>query len=379
MPNVSPSKFPEAVEKLPRFSGRTAEVATLGAQCRTARSEQDLEAERRASTQLARALARDGILLDQATKAARRALILGDDDALREELSAWFAGLGETSLASAALRPLLQKQSGAVARQTLIRIAVLSARAGDDAGAVDALRGAVKEDPTDPLPLELLGAVRLWSEASLSAQTAASYYLEAAVLRQGRAEGSASFEDLLRAFELSSDFEPAASAVAAALSARGRDAAADEVWRDHAAREVDGRELDWARLERALAANDLGRALGAAADGGFLAVSPENLLALAGRAEDAENLRAGRIQELLWQSGLGLVALARLALGAECERLDGPARGELWLRAGRAWLARFSNEEEASHAFQRALSLDPAASEALAEQARLNESSSKRE
>ena len=359
------------LQRLTRFQGRTAELATLRAQCCTAKAEGDQEAEQRASAQLARALARNGILLEQATKAARRSLLLADQQPLREELSVWFAGLGEASLACAALRPLLQQQSGSTAMQTLIRIAVLSARAGDDDGAVDALSGAAKEDPSDPLPLELLGAVRFWSESSISAEKAAGYYLAAAARRQAQAEGSAAFEDLLRALEMAPGYEPAASAVAAALSSRGRDDAADEVWRELAGLSPDARELHWDRLERSLALGELPRALGAAFDGGFCGPEPRNVLALAGVANPVENLRASRVQELLWQSGLGLIALCRLALAASSEQLGIAARAELWVRTGRAWQARFSNDDEAKRTFEEALKLLPDQQEAKLELNRL--------
>ncbi len=372
-PSAPAERHQALQKKLQRFQGRTAELATLRAQCRTANAEGDQEAEQRASAQLARALARNGILLEQATKAARRALLLADQQPLREELSVWFAGLGEASLACAALRPLLQQQSGPTAMQTLIRIAVLSARAGDDDGAVDALSGAVKEDPSDPLPLELLGAVRFWSESSISAEKAAGYYLAAAARREAQAEGSAAFEDLLRALEMAPGYEPAARAVAAALSSRGREGAADEVWRELAGHSPDARELHWARLERSLALGELPRALGAAFDGGFCGPESPNILALAGAASPVENLRASRIQELLWQSGLGLIALSRLARAANSEQLGIEARAELWVRAGRAWQARFSNDDEAKRTFQEALKLLPNQREAQMELNRLGE------
>lgn len=367
-PTDSPASPPvehyQPHKTLRRFQGRTAELATLRAQCRTANADNDVEAERRASAQLARALARNGILLGQATKAARRALLLGEQDGLREELSAWFAGLGEASLACAALTPLLQQQSGTTAMHTLIRIAVLSARSGDDDAAVDALSGAVNENPSDPLPLELLGAVRFWSETSISAEKAASYYLLAANARQARREGSAAFEDLLRALEMAPGYEPAARAVAEALSARGREEAADEVWREYASLCPDPREAHWNRLERALTHADLPLALAAAFDGGFLGTDPENILALSGQANSEEASRAARSQELLWQSGLGLVAIGRLVVAAASELLSAEAKSDLWLVAGRAWQSRFSNNLEAREAFLRALELSPDSQEA---------------
>ncbi len=57
-------------------------------------------------------LATRGTQLDVATRLARRALLLGDDPQLREELAGWFVTLGEPALAAATLRPLVPAAGG---------------------------------------------------------------------------------------------------------------------------------------------------------------------------------------------------------------------------------------------------------------------------
>src|SRR5689334_5464369 len=89
-----------------RKPGPRAELASLSAKLGAAnRAGSDVE-ERASAAALARALAARGTELDAATRFARRALLLGEEPLLREELSAWFTGLGEPLLAGATLRPL---------------------------------------------------------------------------------------------------------------------------------------------------------------------------------------------------------------------------------------------------------------------------------
>src|SRR5687767_2038266 len=86
---------------VPRRQGARAEIGSLRARLDAQSGGVDAETERTSSATLARALAGRGEELDTATRLARRALVLGDDAALREELSLWFAGLGEPALAAA--------------------------------------------------------------------------------------------------------------------------------------------------------------------------------------------------------------------------------------------------------------------------------------
>src|SRR6185295_5513627 len=114
------------------------------------------------ATALARALAARGSELDSATKLARRALVLGEDPALREELASWFAALGEPGLAAATLRPLVEIESGERLGRLLTRIAVFLGRHGEARAAAEALAHAARESPADPVPDELRGAIAAW-------------------------------------------------------------------------------------------------------------------------------------------------------------------------------------------------------------------------
>ena len=90
-----------------RRKGSRAEIASLRARLAVAAAAGESELERVTATALARGLAARGAELDTATKLARRALMLGDDPGLREELSSWFAALGEPGLAAATLKSLI--------------------------------------------------------------------------------------------------------------------------------------------------------------------------------------------------------------------------------------------------------------------------------
>src|SRR5688572_25561806 len=103
-----PASFRREVTNRP--SSRRAVLSSLQAQLHVARETGDIESERALATKLARALVQAGTQLDTATRLARRSLLLGDDPKLREELSAWFAGLGRLNLASGTLEPLLERQ-----------------------------------------------------------------------------------------------------------------------------------------------------------------------------------------------------------------------------------------------------------------------------
>ncbi|HEY3234809.1 MAG TPA: hypothetical protein VGJ84_08825, partial [Polyangiaceae bacterium] len=252
-------------EPLARRQNMVAPVASLRARLRAAKARGDTTSERVACVELARQLAALGTELDTATKLARRALLLADEPQLRDELSSWLAGLGEPALAAATLRPLLTGEAGQKAAQTLLRIAVLLARADDASGAVDALKEAAREDPSDPLALELLGAIGAWASDAVTSEEAADFYLEAARRRAARKEKSLSFDDVLRAFEAATYSREAAHSLAAELSGRGRDQAADEVWRQHA-QSLGSQAAHLERMQRAVLRGDTACAFGAALD-----------------------------------------------------------------------------------------------------------------
>src|SRR5262249_60866547 len=90
----------------------------------------DAEGERAVAAALARALAARGAELDAATRLARRSLLLGEDTSLREELSSWFAALGEPGLAASTLRALVDVEFGERLARPLTRPAVFLRRLG---------------------------------------------------------------------------------------------------------------------------------------------------------------------------------------------------------------------------------------------------------
>ncbi len=337
-----------------RRTGPRAELAHLAARVRSCSAAGDLEGERVSATQLARALVTRGTELDSATKLARRALLLGHDAALREELAGWFAALGEPALAAATLRPLVADLSGAAAARILTRIGVSLGRAGDAAGAADALFDAAREDPADAVAPELQAGIGAWAEDAVSSERAAEGYLEGFRRREASGDRAAAFEDLLRAFEMAPGEPLPAERLAGALAVRGRVGAADEVLREHARASGDrGRSVHLRRVREALAADDLPRALGASFDA-----------RLEGELDAAEAGSKGRpsFDELLGRVGLVELAAARQELALlslpESERA-----------AGRAALARLyagplGSPERAIEAWVEVLALDPTSSEA---------------
>jgi hypothetical protein len=132
-----------------RRSGPRAELASLAAKLEEAAG--DEQQERAAVVALARALATRGTELDVATRLGRRALLLGEDPTLREELAAWFVSLGEPALAASTLRPLVESRTGQEASTLLLRIGVLLARAGEARTASDALAASARATPSVPL------------------------------------------------------------------------------------------------------------------------------------------------------------------------------------------------------------------------------------
>ena len=158
----------EADPPVARRRGARAEQAYLRARLRSSSAQSDGDAERQAAADLARALAARGTELDTATRLARRALVLGDDERLREELAGWFAGLGELALAAATLRPLGERLPAVRAGRMMTRVAVHLGRAGDGAAAAEALEHAIINDPADPVAPELMGAIGAWAPAAVT-------------------------------------------------------------------------------------------------------------------------------------------------------------------------------------------------------------------
>ncbi|MCH2107745.1 MAG: hypothetical protein MK135_00310 [Polyangiaceae bacterium] len=218
-------------EEIPRYLGDNAVLAMLYAQVRQAiqNKEEQLVAER--SGRLALQLMKRGIELRDAVELAERALPTLKDPALALELANCWAGSGDAARAAGILQEAIEllpeDQRGTAWR----KVGKWQAQADRRRPAHQALRHAVGCDPKDPLAWEELGTLGFWSEIPRS--EAARSFLAAATLYTRQGKRAASFENHLRAFEVDPSFEAAAEGLANALVVRGREAAADEVWRQH--------------------------------------------------------------------------------------------------------------------------------------------------
>ncbi len=346
--------------------GPRAEQGHLAARLAESQAVGDAEAERQVAAALARLLARRGAELDLATKLARRALLLEEDPQLRDELAAWFAGLGEPALAAITLEPLVAGQSGAAARRTLSRMGVLLGRAGDARAAVDVLERALEIDETDPGAPELIGALGAWAPEAVSGERAARAYLRAARIRDARGERGSAFEDLLRAFEMSPALPEAAEQLAHALSARGRVGAADEVIREHARAGAEGsRGIHLARLSDLADRGDIPRAIGAAFDAGLDAVVDpgDGWRALAAR-QGSPGAGTTPFGILLDRAGLHELLAARLEL--ESDALSGAQAARHRVGLGRLYAGPLASPDRAVEAWMEAVVAHPSNEEAKA-------------
>lgn len=344
----------------PRRRGPRAEVAALRADLRAAQAAHDDEHERRAAAAVARALAARGVELDAATKLARRALMLGEDSALREELSAWFAGIGEAGLAAATLRPLLEIETGARLARVLTRIAVFLGRTGDAAGAADALGRAMAEDSKDPVPAELRGAIAAWAPDAIASAEAAQAYLEGGRRREALGDKAAAFEDLLRAFEISPDSAVVAELFASGLASRGLVHAADEVLRQCAQENGEnGRAMHRARMRDAYAEGDLARALGAAFDAELDAeLDIDAALVAAESAARGSAAPGADFDSLLVRAGLPELLAARLEVALD--GLPAPHATRARIALGKLYAGSLANADRAVDHWIFALDADPA-------------------
>jgi hypothetical protein len=345
---------------MPRHSGPRAEEAHLRAVLHDVRASGDTEAERETSVTLARLLASRGRDLGVATKLARRALMIADDPELRTELAGWLAGLGETAAAATVLREsvpdvhaILGPDGGPApaepeAARTLVKIAVLRARAGDAPGAAEALDEAAAIDPGEAMAIELFGTLAAWAPETVTPEGAAAAYLEAASRRAAAGDKEAAYEDRLRAFEIAPQHAPAADAMADALTARGLPGAADEVTRLHAASAAPeggeaARAIHHLRVLRALAAGHAARAVGAMLDAGLEA--------------ELEGELATKVDEVLSLAGLYELLAARLELRAD-EQV-GAARGETFEALARLYAGPLASPDRSIEAWVEALASDP--------------------
>jgi hypothetical protein len=345
-----------------RRPGPRAELASLAAKLSAASRAGSENDERTAASALARALAARGTELDAATRLARRALLLGDDPLLREELSAWFTGLGEPLLAAATLRPLLEQPGADVAALSL-RIGLLLSRGGDARAAREALLQAAQHKPSDPQAVEQLAAIAAWSP-QVSPEESAQAYLDAAERREALGERPAAFEDLIRAFEMAPHFGAAVERLAQALSGRGRVGAADEVRREQArALPAQARAIHLRRLRDALRDGDLPRALGAAFDARLDAeLDLKSILsAIERRGEQSYETSVG-FDELLERVGMHELFAARLELG--CDLLAGRELSRARLSLGRLYAGSLGRQERAVESWIEALVVEPSSVEA---------------
>jgi len=349
-------------EPVARRSGPRAELTLLFARVEHAAG--DDASERAAASALARALATRGTQLDVATRLARRALLLGEDASLREELAGWFVTLGEPALAAATLRPLVAPEGGAEATALLVRVGVLLARAGEARAASDAFADAALADPSDPVPLEIQASLAAWAPQALDPALAAEAYLRAADRREARSEKAAAFEDLLRAFEICPAQPAAAERLAQALIVRGRGGAGDEIRREHAAALGEGaRAAELRRMRQAVKDGDLPRALGAAFDARLDAeIDLRSVLASIDPTDGGEEAPLG-IDGLLERAGMHELLAARIEIASDL--LTGRERARARVALGRLYTGPLARADRAVDAWIDALVADPGAEPAV--------------
>ncbi len=341
---------------VPRETGPRAELRSLEVALEAARRSGDVERERRLAATVARRLASEGRRIREAVKLARRSLLMGEDAELREELSGWFAGVGQHSLAAGTLRPLLDRVHDGPARAAvLLRIAVLSARDEDGPRAAAALKAAAEADRNDPLPCELLGALQRWAPAVVSEETSARAFIEASGRHEAKGDLRAAADTLTMALEVSPGHLVATERVAMRLAGAGEFRAADETWRRAALNNPEAPTIHARRVREALGAGDVPTALGAAYD-----LGSDCGLDIDGIATAAELVNDGagatpvpNFDGLLAPAGLQELLAARLELAAERHR--GEERARLLLSLARLLAGPVGEPRRALRALQEAL------------------------
>ncbi|HEY3493435.1 MAG TPA: hypothetical protein VGK73_02065, partial [Polyangiaceae bacterium] len=346
----------ELLGAVARRSGPRAELASLFARLENSGGDEELE--RSAATALARALATRGTELDAATRLGRRALLLGEDPLLREELAGWFVSLGEPALAAATLMPLVPERGGAEVATLLVRIGVLLARAGEARAASDAFADAAAADPSDPVSLETRASLAAWAPEAFGREQAADAYLAAAERREARGERPAAFEDLMRAFEMDPAHPRAAEQLSQSLLGRGRSGAADEVRREHADALVQARRSAHVRrMRQAVKDGDLPRALGAALDARLDAeLDLVSVLAAIDPVDGSEEAPLG-IDSLLERANLHELLAARVEIASDF--LAGRERARACVALGRLYAGPLGQPERALDAWIDAVVADP--------------------
>ncbi|MFO0547642.1 MAG: hypothetical protein U0271_04590 [Polyangiaceae bacterium] len=358
---------------LPRYEGRRADIAYYTAILKDARETGDKKREREACVELCHLFTSHGTDLDAAVALARRALSIEDSPSLRTELAGWLAGLGDPGAAGLELRAAATERRARASTaeelaaldvavsKTLVRAAVLLARARRPDAAALLLQEAAELDPDDAVPHELLGALAGSADPVIDRETGARSFLDAATARRAAGDEEAAFEDALRAFELCPASEAAARAVFSGLVAEDRTGAADEVLRDLAeaiehevtrqggtlARER-AADIHLERLARAIEAHDEALALGALLD---LGVDSE-----------AANVEA-RIDEALSLAGLPEIVAARLTRRAP--HRTGAVRASAYESLARLLAGTLGDEHGAVLAWVEAATASPLESDAI--------------
>jgi hypothetical protein len=313
---------------------------------------------------LARALATRGTELELATKLARRALLLGDDAALREELAGWFATMGESALAAATLQPMVGMLRGNERGMLLVREAVLLSRAGEARAALEVLEESMAAHPEDPVGPELLASLAAWAPETVSREQAAEAFVFASERREALGDRAASFENLIRAFEAAPGYAAALEKLLVSLSERGRNGAADEALREHGkALGPAGRSVHLKRLRTALKEGDVARALGAALDA-RLDGDPDirGVLAAIDPLEGSDNSELGGLDGLLERAGLHDLLAARAEVA--CDFLAGRERGRARVALGKLYATKLARPDRALDAWIDAVVSDPENEEA---------------
>ncbi|MDC3956192.1 hypothetical protein [Polyangium jinanense] len=310
-------------EPILRHNGPRAEIAYLRGRVARCREAGDAAGERESAQALAQLLASRETELDTAVNTARRALELGEDEALRSDVAEWLAGLGEPVAAAEVLRASVHPSRPASSAQTLLKIAVLLARGADPKGAAAALKEAAALDSSQPMPLELIGTIAAWAQEAIPKADAAAGYLTAAARHEALEDADSALEDRLRAFEIAPEDEMAANTMVDALAARGAAGAADEALRDHAlaafqTNRYRARQVHLRRVSRALDEGNAARAIAAVLDAGIVAEVESDLGLLADRAVALASLDGiASVRRELRQKGGSIASIAARAKGSE--------------------------------------------------------------
>jgi len=354
-----------------RRTERIAEEGQLRARLELARMLGDAPEELAVGKKLALRLASRDVEIDSAIALATRTLGVADDPDLRHSLAGWLEGVSEPGLAASELRKLHREGDPAATAALLVRIGVLHARAGDAIGAQDALEDAAKLDESDPLPLELLGAIAspggMTGDGSdaLGPRAGADAYVRAAKRRAAQGDAEGELEDLYRAFEIDPASPVATAALVAAYEARSRGSAADEVLRAHAdaitdagpvskmieaalagttsQAQTNAAEVHERRRILALERGDVAHALAAALD--------ENLDA------ECEGPGADAIGDLLVRAGAFETLAVHLEVRAE-RTSAGRASATRWGELGRLLSGALASPDRAIEAYARAVAAD---------------------